>query len=62
MKWNICAGANSSFASLSFFICGSVMISAIMLMYSGLPDQKMLEVRNLFTEARVLNGVRYYKH
>lgn len=28
------------------------MTSAIMLKFSGLPDQKMLEVRNLFTEAR----------
>lgn len=33
------------------------MTSAIMPMFSGLPDQKMLEVRNLFTEARIRNSV-----
>lgn len=38
------------------------MSSAIMLIHSGLPDQEMLEVRILFTEARALNSVRYNKH
>lgn len=38
------------------------MTSAIMLMDSGLPDQKMLEVRILFTEARVLNSVNTYNY
>lgn len=38
------------------------MTSAIMLIHSGFPDQEMLEVRILFTEARVLNSVHYNKH
>lgn len=53
--------SNSSFGFLPPLLV-EVMTSAIMLMDSGLPDQKMLEVRNLFTEARVLNSVRYNKH
>lgn len=55
MKCNVCAGLYSSLG-------GSVMSSGIMLMFSGLADQRMLEVRNLFTEARVLNSVCYNKH